>query len=354
VINVIKLNKKTQFFLTIIFIAVIILLLFTAEENLNSYIVRIITLIGIYGIMSVSLNLINGVSGVLSLGHAGFVAVGAYISSLLTMSIYQKESIFIIQKVIWPFNSIEMPFLFATIIGGIVAAVFAFLVGWPSLRLSGDYFAITTLGFAEIIRILALNLTSVTNGALGLKSIPSYTNIWWAWGWLLVTIIVIASYVNGTFGRALRAIREDKIAAASMGINVYKHQLITFVLGGFFAGISGSLYAHWLTTIDPRTNTIGIMLTFNILIMVLIGGLGSISGSIIGAGLFAILSEVLRFFEEPIKIFNFEIAGISGMRMLIFSALFVLIMILRPKGILGRKEITWNNVFNLFHRKGDK
>nr|WP_235598481.1 branched-chain amino acid ABC transporter permease [Kosmotoga arenicorallina] len=349
-----KLSNRTNLILTIALVFFVWLLLFFAEGRMNTYMVRIVSLIGIYGIMAVSLTLINGITGIFSLGHSGFIALGAYTSALLTMSIHQKEITFILDKVAWPFNSVQLSFLPATIIGGIVAAVFSFLIGWPSLRLSGDYLAIATLGFSEIIRILALNLRSITNGALGLKGIPQYTNVWWSWSWLLITVIFIGSLVNSSFGRALKAIREDRVAAASMGINVFKHQLLGFVIGGFFAGISGSLYAHWLTTIDPRTTSIGVMLTFNVLIMIVIGGLGSISGAIIGAGLFAVLTEWLRFLEEPMKIFSFEFSGIAGLRMLVFSAIFVIVMIFWPRGIMGRKELTWNAIYSWFRRgKGE-
>nr|WP_290646851.1 branched-chain amino acid ABC transporter permease [Kosmotoga sp.] len=345
-----KLSNRTNFILTVALVFFVWLLLFFINGHMNTYMIRIVSLIGIYGVMAVSLTLINGITGIFSLGHSGFIALGAYTSALLTMSIHQKEVTFILDKVAWPFNSVQLPFLPATIIGGIVAAVFSFLIGWPSLRLSGDYLAIATLGFSEIIRILALNLRSITNGALGLKSIPQYTNVWWSWTWLLITVLFVGSLVNSSFGRALKAIREDRVAAASMGINIFKHQLLSFVIGGFFAGISGSLYAHWLTTIDPRTTSIGVMLTFNVLIMIVIGGLGSISGAIIGAGLFAILTEWLRFLEEPMKIFSFEFSGIAGLRMLVFSAMFVMVMIFWPRGIMGRKELTWNTLYSKLRR----
>ncbi len=348
-----KLCIKTQIIFTIIFIALFCVLLASAEQNLNSYFVRIVSLVGIFSIMAISLTLVNGVSGMLSLGHAGFIAIGAYTSSILTMTIQQKEASFILTGVAFPLNTemlSSMPFLWATIIGGIFAAIMAFVVGWPSMRLAGDYLAITTLGFAEIIRIVLLNWSKVTNGSLGLKGIPSYTNVWWTWGWVLITLLVIGSFVKSSYGRALRAIRDDPIAAKSMGINVFKHQLTSFVISGFFAGVSGSLYAHWLTSIDPKPTTLGITLTFNILIMIVLGGLGSLSGAVIGAGLFVVLSELLRFVESDMIIFGLTIPGISGMRMLVFSALFIIIMIFWQKGIMGRKELTWNSLYNIFDK----
>ena len=345
---------KKRIVLTAVAIICLFVILYLSQEFMGSYYSRIITLIGIYGIMAVSLTLVNGISGVFSLGHAGFIAVGAYTSALLTLSPQQKEITFLIEKLIWPFNSIQLPFFWATLIGGVVAAIFALAIGWPSLRLTGDYFAIATLGFAEIIRIFALNMNSLTNGALGLKALPDHSNIWASWGWLLVTVACVTSLSYSSFGRALRAIREDRVAAQAMGINVFKHQLMAFVVGGFFAGISGSLYAHWLSTIDPRTNTIGIMLTFNVLIMIVLGGLGSITGAIIGGALFAFLSEWLRFLEGPMNILGFKIMGITGLRMLVFSSLFVVIMIFWPRGIMGRREFSWDGLASLFKRRDRK
>ncbi len=343
-----KLSGRTKFILTTLFVLFMGFILFAAQENLNSYILRIISLIGIFGIMAVSLNLINGITGIFSLGHAGFMAIGAYVSSLLTMPLAQKEMTFILEKVSFPFNTelfSSCPFIFATLAGGVIAAFAAFVIGWPTLRLAGDYLAITTLGFSEIIRIFAVNATGVTNGAMGLKGIPPYTDVWWSWGWLLITILIIGSLIKSSYGRALKAIREDKTAAESMGINVFKHQLTSFVVGGFFAGVAGSLYAHWLTTIDPKPSTLGIMLTFNALIMIVLGGLGSISGAVLGAGMFAFFSEWLRFVESDINIFGFHFEGISGMRMLVFSGLFIIVMIFWPKGLMGRNEITWDGVY---------
>nr|WP_217671913.1 branched-chain amino acid ABC transporter permease [Marinitoga sp. 1138] len=336
--------KKLNWILNIIAIVIFTLFLSYANNSFDDYTLRIITLIPIYAIMAVSLNLINGITGIFSLGHAGFVLLGAYTSALLTLEPMQKEMSYIIMPIQpWLLN-LHSGFLVATIAGGVIAAVFAFLIGWPTLKLSGDYLAIASLGFAEIARVAANNMISVTNGPLGLKGLPNYTNVYWAWGWLLVTLIAIISLVKSSYGRALIAIREDSIAAESMGINVFKHELLAFVFGAFFAGISGALYAHWLTTIDPRITTFGPLLTFYVLIMVVLGGLGSITGSVIGAGVFALMFEYLRALEEPFDIFGMHVPGIPGMRMLVISAIFIFLMIFWQKGIMGRSELTWERI----------
>lgn len=346
---------KINFILTTIFVIGTGFFLLLANNSFGDYWVRIITLMAIYGIMATSYTLVNGVTGIFSLGHAGLIAVGAYTAALLTLPIQQKAMSFFIAPLIWPLNSIQMGFFPATIIAGLVSAFAAFLVGYPSLRVTGDYFAVATLGFAEIIRIVIQNSYSVTNGSLGLKGIPPYTTIWWAWGWLLVTLIVLGSLKFSSYGRALRAMSEDTVAARAMGINVFKHQLMAFIVSGFFAGIGGALYAHWLTTIDPRPTSLGIMLTFFVLIMIVVGGLGSLSGAVIGAILFAFAAQWLRIVESPMNFFGLTIPGIPGMSMLIFAAVFILIMLFWRRGIMGKDELSWQYLYNHFSKKaGDQ
>ncbi len=345
-----KSKAKRDLTLTVLFIIFAITLLQIANIKLDTYQKQILSLMAIYGIMAVSLNLVNGITGVFSLGHAGFILLGAYTSALLTIPPEQKSMIFIITPPDPLIVNLHTDFLTATIIGGLVATFGAFIIGFPVLRLSGDYLAIASLGFSEVLRIFALNLQSITNGSLGLKGLPNYTNIWWSWGWLFVTLIFIVSLVKSSYGRALLAIRDNSIAAEAMGINVFKHTLLSFVISAFFAGVSGALYAHWLTTIDPRITTFGPILTYYVLIMVVLGGLGSISGSVIGAIIFAFLMEWLRAFEQPFTLFGKEFPAIQGMRMLVLSVLFVVTMIAWKRGIFGRAEITWDGVINIFKK----
>ncbi|SHH16878.1 branched-chain amino acid ABC transporter permease [Thermosipho atlanticus] len=350
-----KLSPKTTAILTILTILVFMFLLLIATKTLDSYRLRIINLMAIYAIMAVSLNLINGITGILSLGHSGFILIGAYTSALLTLTPEQKLISFIIEPVNPLIQNLHTNFFIATLAGGVVAAIFAFFIGWPVLKLSGDYLAIASLGFAEVIRIIALNAQSVTNGALGLKGIPEYTNTWWAWGWLLITVVFIVSLVKSSYGRALLAIREDRVAAEAMGINVFKHELMSFIIGAFFAGISGALYAHWLTTIDPKITTLGPILTFYILIMIVLGGLGSITGSVVGGVMFALLMEWLRNLEDPFTLFGLSFPnGIKGLRLLVISTIFILTMIFWNRGIFGRNELTWNSIYRFFKKRGVK
>ncbi len=347
------LSKRTKFILNVIAIVVLFLLLWWAHVKMDPFSKRILNLMAIYIIWAVSLNFINGTTGIFSLGHNGFAAVGAYVAALLTLPLYQKGMIFYIEPLIYPLNSIQIGFFPATLLGGAVAAVFGILVGAPVLRLKGDYLAIATLGFSQIIFVLAMNFPSITNGALGLKGLQPYTNLFWSWGWAVFTVVFIGRLTASSYGRALKAIREDEVAAEAMGIRLSTNKIMAFVIGAFFAGIGGSLYAHLLTSIDPKA--FSFFLTFNILIMIVIGGLGSITGSIIGAVSFAFLSEWLRFVEAPMQIGPLKIPGIPGMRMVIFSVLMLVVMLFYRRGIMGRNEFSWDWFYILYNRlKGKK
>lgn len=346
------LSNGLKFFLTIILIILISILLFVANNKASEYVILILNLMAINIIFAVSLTLINGITGIFSLGHAGFIAIGAYVSTLLTLSVSQKEMTFLIKPLIYPLNQIQMPFLPATFIAGLVAAGFGYIVAAPSLRLIGDYLAIATLGLGETIRIIANNAWSITNGALGLKAIPPYTNIYWSWGWAFVTVLVISSLVKSSYGRALKAIREDPIAAKAMGINVFSHQVVSFVLGSFFAGVGGALWAHLITTIDPKS--FAFSKTFEILIMAVLGGLGSISGAIIGASIYTVGLEFLRVLESPFKIGVISFPGIPGMRMVVLSVLLIVLMLFWQRGIMGRNELSWDSVYALIAKRSKK
>ena len=322
----------------------IVVFVFIAQRNFDAYIVRILNLCGIYVILGVSLNLINGITGQFSLGHAGFMAIGAYVSALLYMSPELKEVNYFITPIIWPLSVIQIPFVFSLIIAGLVSGGVGFLVGAPCLRLKGDYLAIVTFGFSEIIRVLFCNLQSITNGPLGLKGLPSYTNLWWTCGIAIFTIWFIKNLINSSYGRALKSIREDEVAAEAMGVNLFYHKVLSFVVGAFFAGIAGALLGSLVMTIDP--NTFSFFMTFQIIIIIVVGGLGSITGTVIAGTVFAILMEVLRSVESPMNLFGLHIPGIPGMRMLIFSILLMIVILFFHQGLMGTKELSWEWLYN--------
>lgn len=326
-------------------LALVLLFVVFANMFLDRYVVRILNNCAIYVVLGLSMNLINGFTGLFSLGHAGFMAVGAYVTALLTMSAATKAQNFFMVPIVKPLENISLPFLSALLIAGLLSAFVAFLIGAPVLKLKGDYLAIATLGFAEIIRIVFTNTQSITNGALGIKGIPNTTSLWWTFGIALFTIFFMRQLINSSYGRALKAIREDEIAAESMGINLFKHKLLSFMIGAFFAGVGGGLLGNLLGTIDP--NMFKFPLTFNILLIIVLGGMGSITGTVISAFVITIAGEALRFLDEG---FLF-IPAISGLRMVVFSALLMIVVLFFSKGLMGTREFSWDKLISIITRK---
>ncbi|MGJ8455747.1 branched-chain amino acid ABC transporter permease [Pseudothermotoga sp. U03pept] len=344
--------RQRSFWLTVVVIIVFFVFIHYAQQNFDAYIIRIMNVAAIYVILGVSLNLINGFTGQFSLGHAGFMAIGAYASALLYMSPELKAMNFFIKPLIWPLNQVQIPFFPALLVGGLLAAGAGFLVGAPCMRVKGDYLAIVTYGFSEIIRVLFNNLQSITNGPLGLKGLPTHTNLWWSWGWAVFTVFFVKRLIDSSYGRALKAIRDNEEAAEAMGVNLFYHKTLAFVVGAFFAGIAGGLLGSLVMTIDP--NAFNIMLTFQIVLIVLLGGLGSVTGTVISGVLIAVLMEWLRVVETPMKIFGVTIPGISGMRMLIFSVMLMVSVLFFRHGILGDREFSWEALISIFKRHPSK
>ncbi|QZY55042.1 branched-chain amino acid ABC transporter permease [Crassaminicella profunda] len=333
-------KKETK--LNILAIVIFIGLLFVFNKTFDSYKIRILNLCAIYIVLGLSMNLINGFTGLFTLGHAGFMAVGAYTSALLTMSPAMKEMNFFLKPIVPWLANVEWPFLPALIMAGVMAGIVGFLIGAPILKLRDDYLAIATLGFGEILRVIFTNTQSLTNGALGLKSVPNYTNVWWSFGTAIFTIIFMVFLIKGSYGRALKAIREDEIAAEAMGINLFKHKVMSFVMGAFFAGVGGALLGNLLGTIDPMM--FRFILTFNILLIVVLGGIGSITGTVISAVVVTVAMEGLRVLDGDIDIGSFHIEGIPGMRMVVFSVLLMLVILFYNQGLMGTNELTWNRI----------
>ena len=298
--------KKSKPFWSFVILAAIVygvVQFFIGSGLLNQYYSNMIITISINIILAVSLHLVIGITGQFSIGHAGFLAVGAYISAIATMKF-------------------ELPFILAIVIGGVVAALAGLIVGIPTLRLRGDYLAIATLGFAEIIRIVILNIDYV-GGASGMQ--VSHLTTWTiAFVCLFITILVIANFTTSRHGRACIAIRENEIAADAMGINTTYYKVLAFAVGSFFAGIAGGLYSHNFYILQP--GNFGFLKSFDILIFVVLGGLGSMTGSVISAILLTVISAFLAQYPET--------------RMIIYSLVLVVVMLYRPQGLMGTREIT--------------
>jgi branched-chain amino acid transport system permease protein len=324
--------------------AVIILLLlfafdaYLSEEGLfgfgaPAYNARIIMLAGINVTLAVSLNLITGFTGQFSIGHAGFMAIGAYTSAYFTVYHAQawERSL---AGVVGDSAAHALIFLVAISLGALVAALMGLLVGIPSLRLRGDYLAIVTLGFAEIIRIVILNIDAV-GGATGF-SVPGYTNFVWVGGFAVITIVVVYNIVHSDTGRALISIREDELASEAMGINTVRYKVLAFVISSAFAGIAGVLFGHYTQFLS--TNDFQFIRSFDIIIMIVLGGMGSMTGAVLGALVITVLPEALRMVPE-ISLGERTIR-LADWRLVIYSSLLILTMLTRPQGILGHHELS--------------
>ena len=342
-----RLNRSTL--LSIMVMLLFGLVLSQAESFLGDYQIYIAKLIFINAILALSLNLIYGFTGLFSLGHAGFIAIGAYVSALCILTPEQKEMMWILEPIIWPFSELFTPFWVSALAGGLVATIFAFIIAVPVLRLGDDYLGIATLGFAEIIRVIIVNATCVTNGSLGIKGIPGHASLLSCYIWTLFTLIVLWRLLFSNYGNVMRCIRDNEIAARVMGINVFRYKVLSFCIGAFFAGVGGALLGSHLSTIDPKM--FNFLLTFNVLMFVVAGGLGSLSGSLLGATVITILLEWLRAIEEPMDLGFVEIPGIPGMRMVVFSLVLLAIILYRREGIMGTREITWKSI-GAFLRRG--
>jgi len=342
------LAKKQKNIFTLIAVIVIAGFIVFADNFFGPFYLRIFNLCAIYIVLALSLNLVNGFTGLFSLGSAGFMAIGAYTSALLTMSPALKEATFFLQPIIPPLANIQLPAVPALLMAGLVAALVGFLVGSPILRLRDDYLAIATLGFSEIIRVVLTNMQPITNGAQGLRGLPRFSSTYVVWGIAFVSVVFMVALINSAFGRSCRAIRDNEIAAQAMGINVARVKITSFVISSFMAGVGGALLGHMISAIDPRM--FAFILTYNVLLIVVLGGTGSITGSVIGALVVTISMEWLRFLDGPLNLIFIRTKGTPGVRMVVFSVLLLICVIFRQQGLLGNREFSWDAVAGLIQK----
>lgn len=310
--------------------AFVILISLMFAGVINEYIARLITLAGIYAIVSLGLNLISGFTGQLALGHAGFMSIGAYTTATLIMKVF-------------PANMPGM--IISILIGGVFAGIAGFIIGLPALRLRGDYLAIVTLAFCIVIRVIMVNLESVTGGAAGLRGIPAFSyasdytvayviKFTWIYVFLVISIVILKNLIGSSHGRALVAIRENEVAANSMGINTSVYKVSAFVLSASFGGVAGGLYAILNGYINPMM--FDWMKSIDYVVVVVLGGLGSITGTLIASIIVVFLQELPNF---P------GLEFLVDWRMVIYSLLLILLMRFRPKGIMGRRELSLVGIF---------
>ncbi len=334
-------RKRRDLFLTGVAVAAILIFLYFAVNGfvLDAYQVRILNLCATYTVLGLSMNLVNGFTGLFSLGQAGFMAIGAYVTTILFLSPQSKESLFYLVPMEPFLQNLQLPFGVALFIAGLVAAFAAFLIGFPCLRLRGDYLAIATLGFSEIIRVVFTNLQTITNGSVGFKAIPPVVNLWWTFGVMALVIVFILRLMRTSYGRALKAIRDDEVAAESMGVSLFKHKMLSFVLSGFIAGLGGGLMASIVGSINPLQ--FRFILSYDILLIVVLGGMGSVSGTVVAAFIITAAKEWLRWLDNGFSLGLFTVPAISGLRMVVFSVLLMLVILFYRQGLSGGKEFSW-------------
>ena len=381
-------------------LAIMVLLLFVIMlENISSWIPgmpaifsptsQLFTVLkkgAVYSLVAVSMNLLNGFTGLFSLGQAGFMLLGAYTYAILTVPMAAKDQVYYLYggsavkfSLVDAFQSLfgtagfggAVSMICAVLVGivcaGLVAALFAALIGTPVLRLKSDYLAIATLGFAEILRAIFQwqTLGPITNGANMLKSFPTFAdfNIKNAAGQVvlrlstfvpfllsILCITVIVLLIHSSYGRAFKAIRDDEVAAEAMGISLFKHKMLSFVISSFFSGVGGALFAMYVSNAQAKASTS--TMTYEILLIVVIGGIGSISGSVIGTFLYVACSEWwLRFLDAETYIGSFKVPLLrSGFRMVVFSVVIMIIVLFFSQGIMGEKELTWAGIGGLIKK----
>ena len=349
-------TKKQETIINVSLIAALLIVLYVMESVMspNAMIFTVLKKGAIYALVAVSMNLLNGFTGLFSLGQAGFMLLGAYTYGILTIPVDQRPNVYMYFD--GGIVQFTVPVVVALIAAGIVAAFFAYLIGLPVLRLKSDYLAIATLGFAEIIRAICQwdKLGPLTNGSNLLRNYPSFSSVLFPFIVSGICIAVIVMLINSTYGRAFKAIRDDEVAAEAMGINLAHHKKIAFVVSSFFAGISGALLAMYQTTI--QASMFKSAMTYEILLIVVIGGIGSVTGSCISSFLFIILSEwLLRFLDSDMYIGDFHVPLLrAGFRKVVFSIIIMIIVLFFRKGIMGTKEFSVRGIYNFFHKKSSK
>lgn len=363
-------KKSSKRIYSLVLLALVLAFLFFLESNKQQFGMAYTVLQKgiILAVVAVSMNLVTGFTGLFSLGQAGFMAIGAYVTAIFLIPLDSIEGVYYISGVskgILSFKEVLeglpswmhfiIPYL-GLLAGGILAAIFAALIGLPVLRLKSDYLAIATLGFSEIIRavIASPQMDKITNGSYGLKRIEGFSSIIQTFMIAFVCIAFMVLLIRSTYGRALKAIREDEIAAEAMGINLFKHKQLSFIIGSFFSAVSGGMLAMFMRSIDSKTFSIS--LTYDILLIVVIGGIGSVTGSVIGAILVTVSKEWwLRFFDSPLYIGDFQVPLFrTGFRMVIFSILLMIVVLFYQRGIMGKNEFSWDGLVRWIKRIKNK
>jgi branched-chain amino acid transport system permease protein len=358
-----KINKTTIYSLVAALLFLAFLYWLDANRLTQGMVISVLQKGAILALVAVSMNLLNGFTGLFSLGQAGFMSIGAYTTAILIIPVKSLDGVYYMNGIHPSIMRLRVlmgespsvvqslyPFI-ALLIGGILAALIALLVGFAVLRLKSDYLAIATLGLSEIVRAIfsSPQFDQITNGSYGLNKIPNFPPMLWGLIPSLVTPFIITGVcvafivllINSSYGRAFKAIREDEIAAEAMGISLYKHKEMSFVISSFFSAIAGGMLAMYMRSIEAKT--FSITLTYDILLIVVIGGIGSVTGSVVSAFLVTAAKEWwLRFFDQPLTLFGYQIPLFrTGFRMVVFSILLMIVVLIYRRGLFGTNEFSW-------------
>ena len=361
-------QEKKRIYLRAALALAALLVVLLALDNLSFVPSMLLTVLrkgAIYALVAVSMNLLNGFTGLFSLGQAGFMLLGAYTYAILTIPAASQKSIYqryanggigfsipeLLSKPLGGFGLL-LGVVFCLILAGFIAALFAFLIGLPVLKLKSDYLAIATLGFAEIMRAIIQwkQVGPLTNASNLLRGFADFDSVLFPFIVSAICIAFIVLLINSTYGRAFKAIRDDEIAAEAMGINLAKHKMQAFLISSFFAGVGGALLAMFQSSV--QANTFTSTMTYEILLIVVIGGIGSVTGSIIGSFLYIACSEWwLRFLDDPLPYLGVNIPFMrGGFRMLVFSVVIMIVVLFFRKGIMGDREFSWDGIINFFKK----
>lgn len=357
-------SKRNRILDLLLVLAVLLYLSLLQSDSVHhSYAITIIERSCVYAVAAVSMNLIIGFTGQFSLGTAGFMCIGAYITGILTIPVEMRDQIYYLYGMEGWLHNLHLPLGTALLLAFLICGLVALLVGWPVLRLKSDYLAIATLGFSEIVRAVFGwdGLGRITNASYGVSNIPAFQNVFECVLICALCIAIMSLLIHSSYGRAFKAVRDDDVAAEAMGINLFYTKELSFIVSSAFAGVAGGLLAVFMRS--AVTSTFTVALTYNILLMVVLGGIGSVSGSIIGAFLVTGSQEWLRFLDKEYlwsDIFR-NLAGTSfgglkvpllrnGFRMVIFSVLLMVVVLFWNHGVTGSREVTWDRIAAFFSR----
>jgi len=335
--------------MSIIGIIFLALLLLYANNHLSGYYHRLVLLFGINVILTLSLNITNGYAGIFSLGHGGLMLAGGYATALLTLPIEFKANA--LNLPLW-LETIQLPFVLSIIIAGLIAMIVGLTILLPAFRLKGHYFILASMGINIIMINIAENVRSVTNGATGLRGAPPFTNIWWIFSILILLIYLMWTMLTSKYGRAVKSIGKDEGLAQALGVNISKYKALAFMISSFFTGVGGALWTHLILTISP--SSFDLLVVFQVVMMMVIGGVSSITGSILGAAIITIVLEILQPVQEGMLIFGFQLPQMFGLAQVLLALFLIIIIINKPEGLMGEKEFSLEHLSKFINKFRNK